>query len=197
MSDLARRVRLTAPQLEALATAGAFGRDRRRALWSAGAVAHDRPENLPGTAPGVDAPMLPGMDAVDVAAADVWSTGVSPDTYPTQFLRDHLDALGVVPASGLLDLDHGSRVLVGGAVTHRQRPATAGGVTFINLEDETGMVNVICTLGLWRRFHRVARASAALLVRGVVEKADGVASVRAEKLETMPLRIKAKSRDFR
>ncbi|MFI5606128.1 error-prone DNA polymerase [Amycolatopsis sp. NPDC051903] len=200
MSDLARRVRLTAPQLEALATAGAFsafGGDRRQALWSAGAVAHDRPEKLPGTAPGVDAPTLPGMDALDVAAADVWATGLSPDSYPTEFVRDHLDSLGVVPASGLLDLANGARVLVGGAVTHRQRPATAGGVTFINLEDETGMVNVICTLGLWQRFHRVARASSALLVRGVVEKADGVASVRAEKLETMPLRIKAKSRDFR
>ncbi|QRP45285.1 error-prone DNA polymerase [Amycolatopsis sp. FDAARGOS 1241] len=200
MSDLARRVRLTAPQLEALATAGAFsafGGDRRQALWSAGAVAQDRPEKLPGTAPGVDAPTLPGMDALDVAAADVWATGLSPDSYPTEFVRDHLDSLGVVPAAGLLDLANGSRVLVGGAVTHRQRPATAGGVTFINLEDETGMVNVICTRGLWQRFHRVARTSSALLVRGVVEKADGVVSVRAEKLETMSLRIKAKSRDFR
>ncbi|QYN24971.1 error-prone DNA polymerase [Amycolatopsis sp. DSM 110486] len=200
MSDLARRVRLTAPQLEALATAGAFscfGGDRRQALWSAGAVAQDRPEKLPGTAPGADAPTLPGMDDLDLAAADVWATGLSPDSYPTEFVRDHLDTLGVVPAARLLDQPDGARVLVGGAVTHRQRPATAGGVTFINLEDETGMVNVVCTLGLWQRFHRVARSSTALLVRGVVEKADGVASVRAQKLEPLPLRITAKSRDFR
>ncbi|MEU4249493.1 error-prone DNA polymerase [Amycolatopsis sp. NPDC026612] len=199
MADVARRVRLTTPQIEALATAGAFagfGGDRRQALWTAGAVAGERPETLPGLVGG-PAPVLPGMDGLDVAAADVWATGVSPDSYPTEFIRDRLDELGVVPASGLADLDDGARVLIGGAVTHRQRPATAGGVTFLNIEDETGMVNVICTLGLWQRYHRVARGSPALLIRGVVEKADGVVSVLAHRVEPLPMRIKAKSRDFR
>ncbi|GAB3153377.1 error-prone DNA polymerase [Amycolatopsis stemonae] len=198
MADVARRVRLTTPQIEALATAGAFagfGGDRRQALWTAGAVAGERPEKLPGLVGG-QAPVLPGMDGLDVAAADVWATGVSPGSYPTEFIRDSLDAMGVVPASGLAELEDGARVLVGGAVTHRQRPATAGGVTFLNLEDETGMVNVICTLGLWQRYHRVARASSALLVRGVLEKADGVVSVLAHRVEALPMRIKAKSRDF-
>ncbi|MGW3965557.1 error-prone DNA polymerase [Amycolatopsis sp. NPDC005003] len=199
MADVARRVRLTTPQIEALATAGAFGGfggDRRQALWTAGAVAGERPERLPGLV-GAPAPVLPGMDGLDVAAADVWATGVSPDSYPTEFIRDRLDELGVVPASGLADLEDGARVLIGGAVTHRQRPATAGGVTFLNIEDETGMVNVICTLGLWQRYHRVARSSPALLIRGVVEKADGVVSVLAHRVEPLPMRIKAKSRDFR
>ena len=45
-------------------------------------------------------------------------------------------------------------MLVGGLVTHRQRPATAGGVTFVNLEDETGMLNVTCSEGLWARYRR-------------------------------------------
>ncbi|MCR6490322.1 error-prone DNA polymerase [Amycolatopsis sp. OK19-0408] len=199
MADVARRVRLKTPQIEALATAGAFagfGGDRRQALWTAGAVAGERPEKLPGLV-GTQAPVLPGMDGLDIAAADVWATGVSPDTFPTEFIRDRLDALGVVPASGLAGLEDGARVLIGGAVTHRQRPATAGGVTFLNIEDETGMVNVICTLGLWQRYHRVARASPSLLIRGVVEKADGVVSVLADRVEALPMRIKAKSRDFR
>ncbi len=199
MADVARRVRLTTPQIEALATAGAFasfGGDRRQALWTAGAVAGERPEKLPGLI-GAQAPALPGMDGLDLAAADVWATGVSPDSYPTEFIRDHLDELGVVPASGLAALDDGARVLIGGAVTHRQRPATAAGVTFLNIEDETGMVNVICTLGLWQRYHRVARGSPALLIRGVVEKADGVVSVLAHRVEPLQMRIKAKSRDFR
>jgi len=59
------------------------------------------------------------------------------------------------------------------------------------------MVNVICTLGLWQRYHRVARGSPGLLIRGVVEKADGVVSVLAHRVEPLPMRIKAKSRDFR
>jgi error-prone DNA polymerase len=88
-------------------------------------------------------------------------------------------------------------VLIGGAVTHRQRPATAGGVTFLNLEDETGMVNVICTMGLWTRYRRIARNSAALLVRGTVENAEGVTSLHADRLEPLDLRIPSRSRDFR
>jgi len=58
-----------------------------------------------------------------------------------------LEAIGVVPADRLLSVPTSTRVLVAGAVTHRQRPATAQGVTFINLEDETGMVNILCSPG--------------------------------------------------
>ena len=200
MADVARRVRLTRPQVEALATAGAFGcfeTDRRKALWAAGAVAEERPEKLPGSVVGESAPTLPGMDEIDLAMADVWATGMSPDSFPTQFIRDRLDALGVVTAAKLLDVEDGMRVLIGGAVTHRQRPGTAGGITFLNIEDETGMVNVICTKGLWARYHRIARTSPALLVRGVVERSDGVVSLLADKLQHLPLRIPSKSRDFR
>ncbi len=68
-------------------------------------------------------PSLPGMSEVELAAADVWATGISPDSYPTQFLRSDLDEMGVVPAAELLSVPDGDRVLVAGAVTHRQRPA--------------------------------------------------------------------------
>ena len=64
IADVAHRVGLTTAQAEALATGGAFDRlapYRRQALWSAGAVAAERPDRLPGTAVGVVAPMLPGM----------------------------------------------------------------------------------------------------------------------------------------
>ncbi|MQA61404.1 MAG: DNA polymerase III subunit alpha, partial [Actinophytocola sp.] len=203
MTDLARRVRLRTPQVEALATAGAFGcfePDRRKALWAAGAVAQERPEKLPGSGVGVSAPALPGMDGAELVMADVWATGLSPDSFPTQFLRARLDRLGVVPAERLVKVPEGTRVLIGGAVTHRQRPATAGGVTFLNIEDETGMVNVICSPGLWARYRRVARSSPALLIRGVVEHAEhgsGVVSVLADRLQHLDVRIPHKSRDFR
>jgi error-prone DNA polymerase len=137
------------------------------------------------------------MSELELAAADVWATGVSPNSYPTEFLRPQLDALGVIPARGLLDVPDGSRVLVGGAVTHRQRPATAAGVTFLNLEDETGMVNVVCSVGLWTRYRRLAQSAPALLIRGRVQNAEGAVSVVAEHLQRMDLRIEAKSRDFR
>nr|CEL22299.1 DNA polymerase III alpha subunit [Kibdelosporangium sp. MJ126-NF4] len=200
MTDVARRIQLTTAQVEALSTAGAFGCfeiSRRAALWSAGAVAGDRPDRLPGTTATAEAPTLPGMDAVELAVADVWANGLSPDSFPTQFVRDHLTGLGALTAAELSSVESGTRVLIGGAVTHRQRPATAGGVTFLNIEDETGMVNVVCSPGLWARYRRVARASAAMLVRGIVETAEGVVSLQADRLQNLDLRIPSKSRDFR
>ena len=196
--DLTGRVQLSVPQTESLATAGAFGCfdvTRREALWSAGAAAAERPDRLPGSP--LTVPTLPGMSDMELAAADVWATGVSPDSYPTQFLRADLDALGVTPAQGLLLVPDGSRVLIAGAVTHRQRPATARGVTFVNIEDETGMVNVLCTPGLWARYRRVAQSASALLIRGQVQNASGAVTVLAERMRPIALAVGSRSRDFR
>src|SRR5690625_2312029 len=199
LADLARRVHLSAAQLEALATAGAldcFGLERREALWAAGVLAQEH-ATLPHTAVGYEAPMLPGMDEVETAVADVWATGVSTDSFPTQFLRPDLEARGIRRISELPRHATGTRVEVAGAVTHRQRPATAAGVTFLSLEDETGLLNVVCSAGLWGRYRRVARTSAALVVRGTVEQADGVLNLVAEHLRDLPLRVASTSRDFR
>jgi error-prone DNA polymerase len=200
IADVAHRVGLTTAQAEALATAGAFDElapQRRQALWSAGAVAAQRPDRLPCTAVGVTAPALPGMSDLELAAADVWATGVSPDTFPTEFLRADLAKLGVVPAADLVGREDGQRVLVAGAVTHRQRPATAGGITFLNLEDETGMVNVICSPGFWVRYRTIVRSCPALLVRGRLQIAEGVINLLAEHAIPLDMRVRSRSRDFR
>ena len=84
-------------------------------------------------------------------------------------------------------------------MTHRQRPETASGVTFMNLEDETGLVNVICTPDVWRRFRKVARTSPALLVRGLLERHQGVINLLARRIEPLDLSPASllRSRDFR
>jgi error-prone DNA polymerase len=200
LADLARRVGVTPAQMEALATADAFagfGLTRREALWLAGAAAQERADRLPGTSEVPRAPVLPGMADVERAAADVWATGLSPDSHPVQFARGRLDAAGAVSIADLAKVRTATRVLVGGVVTHRQRPATAGGVTFLSLEDETGMLNVVCSEGLWHRYRRVARTSGALLVRGRLERAEGVTNLVAERLESLNLSIRTISRDFR
>jgi error-prone DNA polymerase len=203
--DLARRVPLTLPQLEALATAGAFGcfgLDRRAALWAAGAAAQvaggpGGALRLPGIVTGLAAPALPPMSPAEAGRADLWATGVSAEGHPTRFVRDHLDRLGVVTATGLAEVAPGERVLVGGVVTHRQRPATAGGTLFVNLEDETGLINVVVSKGCWAHHRRVARTAPALLVRGRLERAEGVTNVIADRLDPLPLNAPTKSRDFR
>ena len=103
--DLVRRVpELTLAQLEAIATADAFGEcfglDRRQALWAVGAVSQSRPGRIPGAVTGERPPSLPGMTPVEESVADMWATGVSPEGHPTMFLRDELPKLGVVTSTG-------------------------------------------------------------------------------------------------
>ena len=197
--DLTGRVQLSVPQTEAMATAGAlgcFGIARREALWAAGAAATARPDRLPGVGSSSHVPALPGMTHLELAAADVWATGVSPDSHPIQFLRERLDEIGVVPADRLLSVPDGTRVLVAGAVTHRQRPATAQGVTFMNLEDETGMVNVLCSRGVWGRHRKLAQTASGLVIRGIVQNASGAVTVVADRMGKLDMRVASKSRDF-
>ena len=204
LEDLVRRVpALTLPQLEAMATGGLFGEcfglERREALWAVGAVAQSRPDRLAGVVTGAEAPTLPGMTPVEEAVADLWATGVAPDGHPTQFLRAQLDELGVVTSRGCGTSRPGSRVTVAGVVTHRQRPMTAQGTTFLNLEDETGLINVVVSKGCWSRFRRVAREAPAMTIRGRLERSEGVINVVADHLAPLALpgsTIHA-SRDFR
>jgi error-prone DNA polymerase len=105
----------------------------------------------------------------------------------------------VVTAEALRTLPDRTVVEVGGIVTHRQQPETAKGVVFLNLEDETGLVNVICTADVWKRFRTVARGSPALVVRGMLERRYDVVNLVARRIEPLSLRAAdlVRSRDFR
>jgi len=87
--------------------------------------------------------------------------------------------------------------MVAGVVTHRQRPATASGTTFLNLEDEYGLINVIVSKGCWMRHKQVALSATALIVRGKVEIVEGVINVVADKLVEFFVAVPTMSRDFR
>jgi error-prone DNA polymerase len=197
LEDFARRTRLPAPALEALATAGAFGCfgiGRREALWAAGAAATIRPGQLPGTTPGLAAPPLPAMTAAEETFADLWATGTY-GTHPIEHIRPLL--LGVIGAAELAAARPGANVTVAGLVTHRQQPGTARGVVFLSLEDETGLANVICPPAVWERHRRLAMEASALLVTGRAERLDGAVSLVAAGLRRLRVVAAARSRDFR
>ncbi len=219
IEDVARRASVGAKALESLATAGAFeglvgeanesrpieskasgggitGLDRRRALWEAGAVAGSGDGRLEGIVTGVVAPQLPGMSDHEEALADLWATGVAA-SHPTRFLRKDLEDRGVTMACDLTGIDHGEKVVVGGVVTHRQRPATASGTTFMGLEDETGLINVVVSVGCWTRYRRAARDAPALLVKGRLERQAAAVNIVAERLEPLDVGRVPASRDFR
>ena len=204
LADLARRVSLSRSRLESLAVSGALdslGVERRQALWAAGVLSdeHGRRRGasrqgtgawcqptLPGTAVGAQAPTLPTMTDRERQAADLSLTGVSTQGSPLRLLRPSLTADGVLSAADLADQEHGSRVRVAGIVTHRQRPHTASGMIFLNLEDETGLLNVACRAGMWRHYRSIGRRAVALIVRGTVEKGDGVVALMADHLQVLP-----------
>ncbi|HHW83092.1 MAG TPA: error-prone DNA polymerase, partial [Actinomycetales bacterium] len=211
VADLAMRVALDRHQLESLATADALRAwgTRRENLWRAGALDQEHGSvhrvgdvvwmqpPLPGTAVGAEPPQLPEMAPEEEAVADVWATGTTTAAYPTYFVRESLDAAGVYRIGDLGGREHGERLKVGGVVTHRQRPHTAAGITFLSLEDETGLLNVVCSPGIWQRHRRLARTSAALVIRGTLERADGVMNLVADGMEHLSLKVPSRSRDFR
>ena len=199
--DLSRRADLTVEHVEALARAGAldcFGVDRRQALWQAGVSATERDGMLPGLS-AIHAPALPGMNSFELMAADIAATGVTPGLMPMDMLRGALRAANVLTCTDLKRVPDGTRIRVAGVVTHRQAPRTAGGVTFLGMEDETGLTNIIIPKGLWNRQKILARTAKALIVRGIVENASGAVSVLADKLEPLEMGewLTRGSRDFR
>ena len=207
MNDVVRRADLTVPQMEALATAGAFevfGLSRRQALWNAGYADHS--DTLPGSAIDAAPPPLPGMSPVELTLADLEATKISPEDHPIGHLRPVLDGHGVVAIHNLGPAYAERRVRVAGLVTHRQRPGTAGGVTFLNLEDETGMLNVVCSQPMWERYRRVGRTVNGMVIRGKIENSDGVTNLVADRLDPLSalypearqvLARRHPSRDFR
>ena len=97
-------------------------------------------------------------------------------------------------------MPHGRSVAFAGLVTLRQRPETASGVTFLTLEDEDGLVNVV----VWRHVadeqRRPLLESQLLAVEGRLESQDGVQHLIASRLtnlSTLLGPLSAASRDFR
>ncbi len=132
MADLVRRVGLTTAQVEALATAGAFdtfGLSRRQAIWNAGQAATEGPGQLPGTTIG-----RPSSDAAGARPArrPPWPTSGRRASRPTTTRSSTSGRCwtpaGCCPLGRLAEVEPGTRIRVGGVVTHRQRPGTAGGI---------------------------------------------------------------------
>ena len=196
--DLAQRTGLAVDGLEALGASGALvplGIGRREGIWAAGALSGMGPDRL-ALAEGTQAPKLAKMTQRQEMQADLWSTGIS-TSHPVAFLRERLTAAGCMRIADALVLrTHGRRARVGGIVTHRQRPGTANGVRFLNLEDETGLLNVVVLPPVWDANYEVARKASGMVIEGVLEYRDGVTNLVAHRFEHWPV-DKVPSRDFR
>ena len=192
VADVARRAGLERDELATLAASGAFaslGGTRRANLWTAA-----RPPSgdlFAGIADAPDPSPLREMNADERLAADYRGTGVTLGPHPMALRRSALARWSGRPILRAVDLRRGrdgSRVRVAGNVIVRQRPGTAKGFVFLSLEDETGIANVIVTPGLFARYRLVVVTEPFLLVEGILQRQDGVVSVRADRLVALPRR---------
>jgi error-prone DNA polymerase len=194
IEDSWRRSGVPVAALEKLADADAFaslGVDRRQALWQVRglgeaplplfAAADARAAGfLPeGHEPAVSlTPMAEGKEVVE----DYRSIQLSLRAHPLAFLRPELERRGIVTCRDLESIKDGRKVQVAGIILVRQRPGSTN-VTFITIEDETGIANAI----LWQRVFEAQRSivmsSAMINVKGIVQREGGVIHIITESIE--------------
>lgn len=202
LEEFVRRTHLPARVHTALAEAGALGAlvpRRRDALWQVAGWTRrqDEPLDLGGDVHGdVAFASLSSLDEIhwDYAASDHSTRG-----HPLGPLRSELRSRGWPDARRVTQCKHGQRIDYVGIVICRQRPATAGGVTFMTLEDETGFVNLVVWANVFDQFSTILRTTSLLGVSGRLQVQEGIVHLVAERLwrpELTAAVIDVESRDF-
>jgi error-prone DNA polymerase len=184
-ADLAERATLDRRDLEALAAAGALAGlagHRHRAVWQVSGVERPLPLLTADTVAEEGVPLLHAPCEGEDIAADYRSLGLTLRRHPVALLRGKLARRGVIPNQDLWERPNGVAVTAAGLVITRQRPGSAGGVTFVTLEDETGYANLI----VWERVAAAQRAplleARLLMVRGKLQREGDVLHVIAQRL---------------
>ncbi|MEZ8464552.1 error-prone DNA polymerase [Vibrio splendidus] len=130
---------------------------------------------------------------------DFTSVGISLNKHPITLLEEANRLGRFTHMKDLIQQRHKSMVTVVGLVTGKQSPGTAGGVTFVTLEDNTGNINVVVWGATARAQQQAYLTAKALKVQGILEKEGEVVHVIAGKLIDITEEIvglNTKSRDF-
>ncbi|WP_085664775.1 MULTISPECIES: error-prone DNA polymerase [Pseudomonas] len=202
VEDLCLRAGLDSRARAHLADAGALralASDRHQARWQVAAVQPQLPLFADIEALPESTVELPVPSVAEDLMADYQALGTTLGPHPLTLLRSRLRALGCRSSRELQDVGHGDNIAVAGLVVGRQRPQTASGVTFVTLEDEHGMVNVVVWRALAERQRRALVGSQLLKVSGRLEQENGVRHLIARRLEDVsPLLqgLDVRSRDF-
>ncbi len=216
LSDFVRRLphpltRVPGESAENLCVVGAFdcfGLGRREALWQLGLFiparrrgkAEEAASQLSLALPvEQDMVNLPPMSPWEQMAADYHTLKLSPHYHPLGLLRPHLPE-EIVTTEELETLRDGAEIRIAGLVVCRQRPGTAKGITFLLLEDERGLVNVIVFPALYEEQRLLVRSEPFLVVEGRLQSRHGTINVIAARLHTLEMArqafVNAPARDF-
>lgn len=185
-SDRGRRYCRSRDQHEKLAKAGAYGEDRRAALYALTILANARPSGKSGLlVPTTQSPELMALTTDELLHLDLGITGVTAsgrDLLDGQ--RAHLRDLGCVPMTGL---KHGDSVWIAGSIVSRQKPPTARGFAFFILQDGSQRVQIIISPHLWEAHRQLLRDAGALIVYGPVTRQGLAVTLKVERLVDLPL----------
>ena len=164
VEDAWRRSGVPVAALERLADADAFaglGLDRRQALWRVRGLG-DAPLPLFAAADARDlepevrlVPLTAGREVVE----DYRSVQLTLRAHPLSFVRPELERRGAAPCAALKTIRDGRRIRLSGIVLIRQRPG-AGNVTFVTIEDESGIANIIIWQRLYEKYRRTILSAA-------------------------------------
>lgn len=206
IEDLIEKTNINKLELQYLAAAGALRSlnysSRKEAIWQAGIsfknISPFRLPNMFGNTGILKTPLaeLPPETPRDITVLDYETTGISLKNNPIELYHKMLSSFKITKAKDLKYQKNNQKVEVAGIVTHRQRPATAKGTMFLNLEDETGLINVILPVGVVKRFTNVIAISNTLLVKGILQLQNDSVAIQAYNVIKLPDLIKTESRDF-
>jgi error-prone DNA polymerase len=144
-------------------------------------------------------PLLAAPSEGQDIVADYRSTGLTLGRHPLALLRERLSRTGIASAARLRELAHGDRVKSAGLVLLRQRPGSASGVTFVTLEDETGVINLVVWKRVAERWRRALLESRLLEASGTLQREGDVLHLVVNRLvDRTPLLggLTTRSRDF-
>ena len=182
--DLALRAHLNRKELEALAGANALAAlsgNRHQAAWALAGIDTDLPlfEKVP-TQEGT--PILRVPTEAQNIAADYSHVGLSLRRHPLALLRDRFLRRRIATAEELKKTPTDTNVRVAGLVLMRQAPGTANNTTFVTLEDETGIVNLIVWSSVSQQYRNPFLQAHLLEVGGRLQHEKGVTHVIAKDL---------------
>jgi len=182
--DFYYRTRLETNAIENLVMVdafNAFGLSKRKTVWKIGLLEKTGPEQLPLglTETRVSLPTLSEMEEMKF---DYEVQGLSTNHHPMQVLRKGMVDDGIIMSSQLEVFPERSKVRVAGYVVTRQQPGTAKGFSFLTLEDEEGMINVIIKPDVYDQHRQVFRLAPVVVVGGIVQKRDSIINIIAESL---------------
>ncbi|HMQ29442.1 MAG TPA: hypothetical protein PKD53_01890 [Chloroflexaceae bacterium] len=188
LRDLCRRTLLPPAVVERLILAGAcdgFGQPRRTLLWALGGL-RDRADALDLATP-LPAVELVGLTHWELQRQAEAVLGLSVGDHAFVALRAWLTGQGLLGSRALRRGENGSRVETAGVLVVRQAPPTAKGHTFLTLEDEHGLIDVILRPRVAERYRALLQRSVALRVVGMLQREGDLTSVLAWHLK--PLRV--------